>query len=116
MSYLRQESELRKGQQYLVRMMTKYPHLFICAGMGTGKTAATLTAVRNLLNEYAIRKVLIIAPHYVAEYTWPEEIAKWEHTKHLKYSIVMGTPTQREEALKKKADIYLINRENAALS
>ena len=112
MSSLRSESELRKGQKYLTRIMTKYPHLFICAGMGTGKTAATLTAIRNLLDSGEVKRVLIIAPHYVAEYTWPEEIAKWEHTAHLTYSIVMGTPAKREAALKKKANIYLINREN----
>ncbi|SCK04336.1 SNF2 family N-terminal domain [uncultured Clostridium sp.] len=37
---------------------------------------------------------------------------KWDHLKHLKISKILGTKKQREEALKKDADIYVTNREN----
>lgn len=33
----------------------------------------------------------MVAPLRVARNTWSDEIHKWEHLKHLKYSIVLGT-------------------------
>jgi SNF2 family DNA or RNA helicase len=59
-------------------------------------------------------KTLIIAPKRVAETVWEQETKKWDHLKHLTVSKIMGTPAQREAALKKDADIYLVNLENVA--
>ncbi len=56
--------------------------------------------------------MLVIAPLSVAEKTWTDEIEKWDHLQHLTFSKVLGSPKQREEALFKKANVYLINREN----
>lgn len=54
----------------------------------------------------------MIAPLTVAEKTWTDEIDKWDHLKHLAFSKILGSRKHREEALMKKADVYLINREN----
>jgi SNF2 family DNA or RNA helicase len=81
--------------------------------MGLGKTVCTLTAIDVLLNQaLEVTKVLVIAPKRVAEDTWISEAGKWEHLKHLSLSLVLGTEKQRKEALRAKADIYVINREN----
>lgn len=55
---------------------------------------------------------MVIAPLSVAEKTWTDEIDKWDHLNHLTFSKILGSRKQREEALMKKADVYLINREN----
>jgi SNF2 family DNA or RNA helicase len=82
-------------------------------GMGTGKTVTTLTAVDQLLNDcLEDGPVLVIAPKRVAENTWSKETEKWEHLRHLRISKIMGTQQQRLAALKTRADIYVINREN----
>lgn len=81
--------------------------------MGLGKTVITLTALWSLVLDYfEIGKVLIIAPLRVAKDTWPKEIEKWDHLKGLKISQVVGNKSEREKALKSKANIYIINREN----
>lgn len=59
-----------------------------------------------------VYRVLVIAPKRVAEITWPDEINKWNHLKNLKYSLVSGTPKERERALEKNAHIYLIGIDN----
>lgn len=83
--------------------------------MGLGKSVSTLTAIKKLMYEdLEIEKVLVIAPKKVAESTWIDEVEKWDHLKGLKVSIVLGTERQRIEALRTKADIYTINRENVA--
>lgn len=83
--------------------------------MGLGKTVSTLTAINILMyQELTVNKVLIIAPKKVAENVWSDEIANWSHVKHLTLSKVMGTPKQRKMALMRKADIYIISRDNVA--
>lgn len=82
---------------------------------GLGKTVITLSAIDELLNNrLSISKVLVIAPKKVAESVWMQEAANWEHLKHLRFSLVLGDENQRKAALKAKADIYVINRENTS--
>ena len=73
----------------------------------------TLTALNDLLfDHFEISRVLVIAPLRVARNTWPQEIGKWEHLKHLRYSVVVGTEKERLHALRQRASLYIINREN----
>ncbi|MGM0792413.1 MAG: SNF2-related protein [Bacillota bacterium] len=81
--------------------------------MGMGKSVSTLTAILELLYDYFdVAKVLVIAPLRVASTTWEEEVEKWDHLKDLQISKVLGSEKQRVAALYKKADVYIINREN----
>lgn len=65
-----------------------------------------------MFDSFEIHKILIIAPLRVARDTWPAEIEKWDHLQGLIYSVAVGTEAERKAALMKKADIYIINREN----
>lgn len=80
--------------------------------MGLGKTVITLTAISNLITLEEVHKVLVIAPLQTARNTWPDEKDKWDHTRRLRMSLVLGTSQQRLDALGEEADIYVINREN----
>jgi SNF2 family DNA or RNA helicase len=102
-------------QDFAIQHILNNPAAGIFLDMGLGKTACVLTAVNELIyDRFEIEKVLIVAPKRVAEDTWPSEIAKWEHLQGLKFSMVLGAERQRKEALKRKADVYVINRENVA--
>ena len=48
----------------------------------------------------------------MAKVTWKDEISKWDHLKHLSYAVAVGTEKERMDALRKDADITIINREN----
>lgn len=80
--------------------------------MGLGKTVITLTSIAHLLQSGFLRGVVIVAPIRVIRLVWRQEALKWEHTKHLKFSMVAGTRDQRTRALLREADIYLVNYEN----
>lgn len=80
--------------------------------MGLGKTVSTLTAVSDMLDDFAVNKILIVAPLRVANTVWKQEAQKWDHLKHLKISIVTGNHNNRIKAMQTDADIYVINREN----
>ena len=80
--------------------------------MGMGKTAISLTAADKLLFDYfAVRKVLVIAPLKPARETWLPEAKKWDHLRHLRFSLILGSKKERIAACGKDADIYIINRE-----
>ena len=72
----------------------------------------TLTAIKALIEDFAVNKVLVVAPLRVAATVWKEEADKWDHLQGLRFSKVLGSRTEREAALRQDADIYVINREN----
>lgn len=109
---LRPESMMRSYQVYLADMITQKPFLLGAAEMSLGKTAATLTGVRNLLREDPASRAIIIGPLEVCKSTWPDEIAEWEHLQDLEYSVAVGTPKERLAALEANKEILIINREN----
>lgn len=100
-------------QEYAIKYIEAHPISALLIDMGLGKTSITLTAIRNLLfDSFEVCKVLVIAPLRVAKNTWTDEIKKWEHLNTLTYSLIIGNENERLSALNKKADIYIINREN----
>ena len=100
-------------QRYCIDRILNTEKLGLFLDMGLGKTVVTLTAANELMyNRFAVGKVLIIAPKKVAEATWSTEAAKWDHLKHLRFSLILGTEKQRIRAACASADIYVVNREN----
>lgn len=100
-------------QAYAIDKIIENPKYALFLDMGLGKTVSTLTAISELKYNYLeVDKVLVIAPKRVAQDTWAQEIAKWNHLSHLRVSLVLGTPKQRTEALAADADIYVTNKEN----
>lgn len=99
-------------QQKAVNHQCSRPNSMLWLDMGLGKTIITLTSLAHLIRTQYLRGVVIVAPIRVIRLVWRQEAAKWEHTKHLKFSMVTGTRDQRTRALLRPADIYLINYEN----
>ena len=100
-------------QQFAINYILEHPIAAVILGMGLGKTSITLTAIEQLIyDSFEVSKVLVVAPLRVARNTWSDEIHKWNHLKHLRYSIVLGSAAERKKALEADADIYIINREN----
>ncbi len=100
-------------QKYAIQYIEEHPTAAVLLDMGLGKTSITLTALADLLfDSFEVRKILVIAPLRVAKVTWGAEIEKWEHLSLLQYSVAVGTEEERLAALQRKADIYIINREN----
>ena len=100
-------------QTYATRFIEEHPVSALILGMGLGKSVITLTAIEHLMHDsFDVREVLVIAPLRVAASTWPDEIRKWDHLSSLTFSVAVGTRAERIAALKRNADITIINREN----
>lgn len=100
-------------QQYCIDRIIDTKKLGLFLDMGLGKTAITMSAIRMLkYDRFEVGKVLVIAPKKVAEGTWTREKDKWDHTRILRVSRVLGSQAKRIRALHTPADIYIVNREN----
>ena len=100
-------------QSYAIEYIKNHPVSAVLLDMGLGKTVISLTAIADLLfDSFLVHRILVIAPLRVARDTWPAELKKWSHLKHLSFAVAVGPPADRKAALMSNADITIINREN----
>ena len=100
-------------QEYAENFIIENPGAGLLLDMGMGKTSISLSAVEKLIRDYfELTKILVIAPLEPARNTWPAEVAKWDHLKGLRYSLVLGSEKERLAALSRDVEIYIINRDN----
>ncbi len=103
--------EFRSYQKAMIATLLDTPRCAIWAGMGMGKSCATLTAL-DALELAEPGPALVLAPLRVAQSTWPDEAKKWSHLRNVEVSAVVGTVAERAAALGRPATIYTTNYEN----
>ena len=106
------QSDLYPYQLNASRHILDEPESMLMLEVGLGKTISTLTSIAELMDRCQVYGTLVLAPKLVVQTVWKQEAAKWDHTKHLRVSRILGTPKERLAALHTKADIYLMNYEN----
>ena len=94
-------------QQKAVNFQCTHTQSMMWLDMGLGKTVITLTSIAHLIRTQFLRAVVIVAPIRVIRLVWRQEAAKWEHTKHLKFSMVTGTRDQRTRPPQRPAEYHL---------
>lgn len=99
-------------QKRAISFMLTHPSCLIALEMGLGKTVCTLKVVSQLLDDFEVHRVLIIAPKFVALDTWGREISKWDFSRTLSYNIAVGTAQQRCRAVETPSDILITSRDN----
>jgi SNF2 family DNA or RNA helicase len=104
-----QEWVPKKYQFEAVKFMFEHANCGLLLDPGMGKTSSTLTAIDHFRKSGNINRVLIIAPIRPMYKVWPDEIKKWNHTKHLSYTILHGS--DKDQKLKDVSDVYLLNPE-----
>ena len=82
----------------------------ILAPVGAGKTAITLTAMREMLRDGHATRFLVLAPKRVAEHVWEEERQKW--APEITMAVAVGTAKQRAAALRADVQVVVTNYEN----
>lgn len=85
---IRSREDMHKYQCQGVTFLIENPFSALFLDLGMGKCIITLTAITDLLSEFAFEKALVIGPLRVATETWPTEISEWEHTAGFNYSLI----------------------------
>lgn len=100
-------------QKFSAEFIKMHPVSAILLSMGLGKTVITLTALNDLLfDSFEAHRILVIAPLRVSRDQWTAEVEKWDHLADLQCSVAVGSVPERKAALCRRADLYIINREN----
>ena len=100
------------NQREALRFMHSMRRVGLLMPMGGGKTVTTLTYLLEADMLEPVFPALVLGPKRVVQSTWPDEVAKWRHTQHLRVSVVTGDRKQREAALKVPADLYCMAYDN----
>lgn len=98
-----QKLSLKPAQVPMVDWLRAHKRCALWAGMGIGKSSATLFAhdVLRVCGELS-DPTLVICPARVARDVWPVEITKWRQFQALKLAHIGGTPAQRATLLTAK--------------
>jgi SNF2 family DNA or RNA helicase len=110
------ELVLREPQVPMVDWLMSHKRCGLWAGMGIGKTNATLYALAQLglIGEVDVsHPILVIGPMRVARDTWPDEVGKWKQFRNVSIVAIAGTPEERIRKLRIPAHIYTISYELA---
>ena len=96
--------ELYPYQKRAVDHVLKNKRCALWMEMGLGKSAVTLTALKDLP-----KPAIVLAPKRVVDHVWEDEASKWY--PEAKVVSVVGTPSARTAKLRTPADIFVINYE-----
>jgi SNF2 family DNA or RNA helicase len=102
--------KLREYQEVAADFIYEHDRAMVLAPVGAGKTAITLTAMRDAISTELVKRFLVVAPKRVCTSVWPAEQKLW--APDLKLAVAVGTPKQREAAFASDADIVVINYDN----
>jgi len=102
--------ELRPYQNEAADFIYEHDRAMVLAPVGAGKTAITLTAMKDALNDGVVKRWLVLAPKRVATDVWPVEVIKWASRMYMR--IAVGTPAQRLSALNSHCDVVVTNYDN----
>lgn len=102
--------QLRPYQEEACDFLFDRDHAMILAPVGAGKTAITLTAMRDLIDRGYASRFLVLAPKRVCTDVWPIETPKWAPRTSI--AVAIGTPQQRKKALESDTQIVVTNYDN----
>ena len=101
---------LRPYQELAADFLYESDRAMILAPVGAGKTAITLTAMRDIVRDGHAKRFLVLAPKRVCLEVWPQEARIW--APGLTLAVAVGTPRQREAAFAMRAHITVTNYDN----
>ena len=102
--------ELRPYQNDAADFLYETDRAMILAPVGAGKTAITLTAMRDALDAGVVKRFLVIAPKRVCTDVWPVEAPKW--APEIDMGVCVGTPSQRLKVLASDCQVLVTNYDN----
>jgi hypothetical protein len=109
---MRGYKDITRDQHGAAEFLAEKAASIVWGDCGVGKTLATLTAAKRLIDRFDVRRILVIGPRLVAERVWDAEVAGWEHLQGLRVSKIVGTAAQRLKAMEVEADLYTLTRDN----
>ena len=102
--------KLRPYQEDAADFLYERDRAMVLAPVGAGKTAITLTAMKEALHHGWVRRWLVLAPKRVAKEVWVVEGAKW--APEITLEVALGTAAQRKAVIAGWADVVVATYDN----
>ena len=100
---------LTPAQQAAIDRLYEHNATILVAATGAGKSVICLTAIKALLDDGELNRVIIACPaKLVSEHTHRREVDKWKHLTGLRVFEVAGPPDQRERVVRNPAGQVLV--------
>ena len=109
---LRPVEALHNYQCRAIRHVLDRPAAMLWLDVGLGKSCVALSTILDRLDALIAFGTLVVAPKRVCRMVWRQEAQAWAHTRGLTFSVIQGTPRERHYAMRKPANIHLINYDN----
>lgn len=98
---------LRPYQNQAVDFIYERDRSMVLAPVGAGKTAITLTAMREFMVNGVVKRWLVVAPKRVCADVWPVEAPKW--APDLTVAVAVGNAAKRRAAFASDAAVVVVN-------
>jgi superfamily II DNA or RNA helicase len=98
---------LRPYQNQAVDFIYERDRSMVLAPVGAGKTAITLTAMREFMVNGVVKRWLVVAPKRVCTDVWPVEAPKW--APDLIIAVAVGNAAKRRAAFASDAAAVVVN-------
>lgn len=98
---------LTQKQQDAVTRLYSHDETILIAPTGAGKTVICLTAIKELIEEGHLHRVIVACPARVVP-VWVKEVAQWTHLAGLTVTALAGTPVKRFKKLEAEASDVLV--------
>ena len=98
---------LRPYQNQAVDFIYERDRSMVLAPVGAGKTAITLTAMREFMVNGVVKRWLVVAPKRVCTDVWPVEAPKW--APDLTIAVAVGNAAKRRAAFASDAAVVVVN-------
>jgi len=98
---------LRPYQNQAVDFIYERDRSMVLAPVGAGKTAITLTAMREFMVNGVVKRWLVVAPKRVCTDVWPVEGPKW--APDLTIAVAVGSAQKRRAAFASDAAVVVVN-------
>jgi SNF2 family DNA or RNA helicase len=102
--------DLRPYQEQGADFLFEHDRAMILAPVGAGKTAMTLAAMQDMIEQGIVKRFLVLAPKRVCRDVWPVEQPKW--APRLTMALAIGTPAQRLFAVNADTHVLVTNYDN----
>lgn len=108
-------SDLSEKQQLAIDRLYEEDETMLVAPKGFGKCVVGFTAMKDLINDNVLKRILVLSTAQVCNEVWAKEASNWAHLKDLDFVCLTGnTPEKRMELMAQNSRIVICNFENMA--
>ena len=107
--------DFKPDQDKGIDRLYEHNETMLVAPKGFGKCVVGFTAIHELINNGALKRVLVLSTAQVCTQVWAKEGAKWSHLAGRKYVCLTGeSKLTRQNMLAQNTAIVICNFENLA--